>query len=209
MENKPNNRNKRLLSIAAIAAVLLFAGLLFFTPDFNCGWKKNVYTKKTDTTRILVYDSVEVRYTTPSSHPNAPKLVYVDSTRIDTVYIRDTAQLVRDWQTNAYYYRQELRDSLYSLIVQDTIYQNKITWRDFAIKRIKPLEQMIITNTITEQAEPQRAFYIHAQAHLGASVGFSPGIIYQSKKQTLYSLHTNIMQQPSISIGVGVKLGKK
>ncbi len=116
----------------------------------------------------------------------------------DTIPV-DTGAILRSYFT-AYYQEQVLRDSLLEATISDSLYQNRVLWRGFSYKILRPL-------TITEKkTEPPK----RVQAFLGAELsagkngaGISPVFLITDRQQRAYTLRTNLFEpQPNIALGI-------
>lgn len=122
---------------------ILFIALAFFASGFwVCGKIHKPKPKVTDT--VTIYQEVPVyheRYTPVVKTKLIP--------RIDTIIIRDTVQILTNYYT-ANVYADTLTDSLFTILLIDTIRENQIISRHYsgAVRQ----KETIINNTITPKA---------------------------------------------------------
>jgi hypothetical protein len=123
---------------------------------------------------------------------------------LDTIPI-DTGAILRSYFT-AYYQEQVLRDSLLEAVISDSLYQNRVIWRGFAYKILRPL-------TITEKrTEPPARLQAYLGAELSAGkngAGISPVLLVTDRQNRAYTLRTSLLDpQPNIALGIHFNLIK-
>lgn len=131
------------------------------------------------------------------------KVIY----KIDTLEKVDTALVLGDYFSK-YYYSDTLQKDSLTLIINDTINQNKIFSREVNYKLKYP------TVTITKEIYPKKR-----QLYLGGNlVGnkegiyyLGPGLIYKDKQDKIYNLGVGFDGggKTTFNLGVYWKLGKK
>jgi hypothetical protein len=94
--------------------------------------------------------------------------------------------------------------SLGTITVTDIVWQNKLYGKRKYIYDYKIPE---VTNTITieKETEPRRQLYYGGSLFVNqrAINSISPGILYKTKKDQIYTLNTNIDFNGNIIVGAG------
>lgn len=102
--------------------------------------------------------------------------------KIDTIHI-DTITILNDYYAKCVYNDSiNFSDSLGYVIINDTITQNKIVFRNV----LPRLNQKIVQNTITIEKAPKNTFY------LGLNTGYIQGLNEMTCGLNLYWNHKNI-----------------
>lgn len=182
--------NKVLRSISLVTGFI--SGLLLMSKWDACN------APKIKTVVQTVYDS-SVKYITAP----VEKLIIRDSIFYPVPFLVqvDTAMILQQYFT-AYYQQQILRDSLLQACISDSIYQNRIIWRGFSYKILRP---QTVTHNIIQSAQPRTHLYIGAELSTAGAV--SPSIIIDDKHARLYSIRTNLFErQPNLALGIHFKL---
>lgn len=134
--------------------------------------------QKTDTAR-----SAETSIKFDSSEKNIePKPIRIhDSIFVPTTQNIDTAEIIRRYLT-AYFYVDSCRTADLSLVVSDSLFNNRITFRNYRYKILRPDSIITITTTITNTLAPNY-FYLGAGIiSLGTQMGVSGKVLYTKSK---------------------------
>jgi hypothetical protein len=184
--------NERLIRAISIMAGFI-TGLLLMSKWQAC--HKPALPKETMVIHT-VYDSV------PKYITARPEYITIrDSVAYpipDTIPV-DTGAILRSLFT-AYYQEQVLRDSSLEATISDSLYQNRVLWRGFSYKILRPL-------TITEKktAPPARLrVFLGAELSAGKNgAGISPVLLVTDKQNKAYTLRNSLFEpQPNIALGI-------
>ena len=172
----------------------------------NCSGTKSINVNEPRIERDTVVEYITVTKTTPVY---VPKIKYINKINVDTFLVYnpiDTASILADYYSEAYYDDEQNLDSLY-LTILDTISQNRIIGRQ--IKYTLKYPQSIITEKIYIN---QREFYVGlGGAGTFTQLNYFGGeMLYKNKKKQAYGLGVGLNQNlvPIVSARMYWKIGK-
>lgn len=166
---------------------------------------------KTDTVRVVVYDSATVKTVVKSKAKKVKKAVIrkILTTQIDTIHCDTLRLITRELITLAdtSFYSDTLRnDTSYHIVIQDTIVGHRLGL-GVEFKNLRPLVQETITRTVVKKKQwviygcvqiPISKNYISAipTVNITTPVGFSFGYGYEPRRnehipQIGYSIRFN------------------
>jgi len=128
---------------------------------------------------------------------------YHPSDNIDTCKVRFD-KLLKDMLTKRVYADTLKLDSLGTIVINDTVFMNKLGKRTKIYDYKIPL--VTKTVTITKHAEPRRQLYIGGNI-FGNNANIemvTPGILYKSKKDNIYQVNLGVKFDGTISYGLGM-----
>lgn len=174
------NSNKLFIAISVVLFLLLtFWAYCFFTSKINnskSGVAKTTVQK--DSVITLRYDSAAITFNDGNLSHKTETIFYPKYKNI----IVDTGAIINNWlscNTSVYNY---WKDSLYNLVITDSICRGKLLKRDIAFKSLKPDSIITYTTTITNyEALPQKGkLYLGNQSTRNNIL--TPSIMYSNKR---------------------------
>lgn len=166
----------------------------------------NKPTVKIDTQYIpfdrIVKKDVPIYITIPGKIPSG----LISSKNCDTIKTQYNV-LVNDYvKSNIYKDTLDLKEYGY-IEITDTVQYNKLGKRNYNQK----LKMPVITKTITEPSLKKFKMYIGANIGVYDKLGIYPGLIFQTKKDHIYTINTgiDIYGNPNISAGTYWKISFK
>jgi hypothetical protein len=124
-----------------------------------------------------------------------PKFIYCDTGSVKWLSKPiDTASILSDYFSRILYIDTLQNDSNAFVVIVDTISRNRIVYRQ---KNITLFPRQITKTELIKAANiPSRQLFIGAQVNNASnSYGFSPTILYQSKKETTLSFSYDIFNK--------------
>lgn len=174
-------------------------GNSFVTCKFTGKLPVNIFSDTAQTKEILlVYDSTE------KVLPSKP-IYILDSVFVPIAFVVDTAEVIRRYLTD-YFYQDSFRNNEISLVVSDSLYNNKLTWRDYRYKILRPDSLITIETIITNTLEPNHFYWGAGIVSIGTQVGLMPKILF-TKKQYAFDFGSIInLPQPNFGISIFYKI---
>ena len=170
------------LIILALVALLIIQN--------QCQHPKQDNQPVSDTIMItsIIFDTITIHDTAYQ-----PKYIYKDTGTTKIIY--DTVLILKDYFTKYFYSDTILNDTSAQIIINDTIYKNRIISRLPKVKLYHP----VITNTIlTSERHPERSRRVSAGFTIGGNLNqfnFGPALLLQTKKKTSYSLSYDLINK--------------
>ncbi len=193
-----------------ITAILIGILILIILLQRSCGGttivdNKPTVTVKTDTIWKTKHDTVtntvkeiKIIHGTVPADPQ-----FHSSNDIDTCKARFN-NLLTEYLTTRVYADTLKLDSLGTIIINDTVFMNKLGKRTKIYDYKIPL--VTKTVTITKQADPKRQLYIGGNL-FGDKTKLqllTPGILYKTKKDHIYQINVGINFDGTITYGAGI-----
>jgi hypothetical protein len=141
----------------------------------------------------------------PGKKPK-PEIIYQDGPPTYIMKDVDTAAILQDYFAKVYY-RDSLQTQYGTIIVEDTISQNRIQARRWQTNFIIP----VVTKTITLAEKKRNQLYAGFSGLFGqTSIGAEINLSLKNKKDQVYEVGTGLFgQQPYIRLGTKFKLSIK
>lgn len=156
---------------------------------------------------VIVHDTIpgdSVPYPIYNDKP-VPVFVY----KTDTVPANvDTAAILKDYFAIVYYSDTLQNDTSYHLVINDTIHQNRIAFRQVLFQNLRPTAIHTTHVDTTIYPNTTKLFATISVAGSKSSLdAFTPGVTLITKGDNMYSIGTNILQQqPNINATIGFKI---
>jgi hypothetical protein len=118
----------------------------------------------------------------------------------------DTAEVIRAYFT-AHYYEEMIEDTNLIVMIQDSVFNNNITWRNFSYRLLRPTA--IHNTTISKQPEVRNMYYLGVGTSVGVPGGspaLGPELLFLTKNKTAY--RAAYLFPGTISASVYFKIGK-
>jgi hypothetical protein len=120
----------------------------------------------------------------------------------------DTAAILNNYFALVYYSDTLVNDTSYRLIINDTIHQNRIAFRQVFFQNLRPTA---INTTHIDTFISQNTTKLFATLSVAGSNSsldaFTPGLTLITKGDNMYGIGTNILQQqPNINATIGFKI---
>lgn len=196
MSNNVTKSVWRLSFEIAITAIILYA----------VNTVGNIFLPKKVNNVVIQYDSTSIANTTSIGDTSN---IAVKITGLDTVYVpkyttfhhwdtvpatpADTQAIIKKWLSTATYQTQEIHDSELYIRIEDTIYQNTITWRKVDRRILRPT----VIQNITQHPEPAVKILVGGQLALNPhALGLIPSLLVVDRKCRAFSLGIDAMPQP-------------
>lgn len=204
-----NSSKNRLITIIGILIVLLFIQ----------GWyyKSSIPTQTVVTKIETKYDTItttSVEYVPQIVNKIIPEPYYIEVLVTDTVLVDvqvDTAQILQEYFTQNIYIDTLSLDTLGSIVVTDTISQNKIQSRQFTSDITVPVKTVNTTTIVND-----KGFYVGAGLGINNQMlhSVSGEFLYKTKRNMIYGIgfglgRDNLLLSPAISGRVYWEIGKK
>lgn len=145
--------------LKTLKTAVVFTTVLFYLSLFN-DIKKHLKTKSTKTDTVYIYKEIPIY---------KEKYIPVEKTRyvpdLDTIVIKDTVEIVRDYYT-AKTYTDTIKDSLFNVIIFDSISKNTILARRYS-GSVRSTEK-VVAKTIKND---KRVFAV------GGGINYQNGVI--------------------------------
>lgn len=148
--------------------------------------EKQPYAIKKDTTIVYLSDT--------TTHHHSTNNVYSTNVYSTLPYMVDTQKIIAMYFTK-YFLTDTLQDSLVKIIVNDTLHNNKISFRKYHYNLLKPYQKIVTINEVQTFTKSVNGFYI------GSSFGFSS----QQKKIVGAGIACNYVTK-RLNYGVGYDL---
>ena len=132
-------------------------------------------------------------------HINKPE--YTPGETIDTCKTR-FQNLLKEHLVRRVYSDTITLDSLGTIVIQDTVWINKLYGKRMLIKDYKI---PFVTKTITKPAEPKRQLYFGGNifGNTNSLQGITPGLLYKNKKDQIYQANLGLNFDGTITYGFG------
>jgi hypothetical protein len=159
-------------------------------------------TVVTDTIWKTTHDTVFKKATVIKKeyvHINKPE--YTSGETIDTCKAR-FQNLLNEHLVRRVYSDTITLDSLGTIVVQDTVWINKLYGKRMFIKDYKI---PFVTKTITKPAEPKRQLYFGGNifGNTNSLQSITPGLLYKNKKDQIYQANLGLNFDGTITYGFG------
>jgi hypothetical protein len=149
------------------------------------------------TTKDTVFKTVNI---VKKQYIPVDKKEYKPGESIDTCKTRFNS-LLKDHLARTIYSDTLQLDSLGTIVVRDTVWQNKLYGKR---KYIKDYKIPFVTKTITKREEPRKQVYIGGNAFIGNQGLLTPGLIYKDRKDRVYQANLGVGFDGSINYGFGM-----
>lgn len=158
---------------------------------------------KTDTIYKHVYDTITKEVTVYKKqyvHINKPE--YYPGETIDTCKAR-FQNLLKEHLVRTIYSDTIKLDSIGTLVIQDTVWINKLYGKR---KVISDYKIPTVIKTITKKEDPKRKLYIGGNlfGDKNALQLITPGLIYKDKKDKIYQANLGVNFDGSLTYGFGM-----
>lgn len=167
----PNNIYK----VFSIVAALLICVLLYD----KCNTNNNVKYETKDSIVVITVDSIVNNFDTIYKPKYVSKTVdrFIHDTIIANV---DTASILRDYFAK-YYYSDTINDSLYKIVINDTLSQNKISFRNVNIEFI---ERSFKEKTIIRTTPIKNKLYVYGGVFINTNFNIDSHITFNFKRHS-------------------------
>jgi hypothetical protein len=149
------------------------------------------------TTKDTVFKTVNI---VKKQYIPVDKKEYKPGESIDTCKTRFNS-LLKDHLVRTIYSDTLQLDSLGTIVVKDTVWQNKLYGKR---EYIKDYKIPFVTKTITKREEPRKQVYIGGNAFIGNRGLLTPGLIYKDRKDRVYQANLGVGFDGSINYGFGM-----
>jgi hypothetical protein len=161
----------------------------------------NKITVKTDTVWKVTKDTVfKTVNAVKTEYISIDKEEYKPGESIDTCKTRFN-NLLKEHLVRTVYSDTLKLDSLGTIVIQDTVWLNKLYGKR---EYIKDYKIPFVTKTITKKEDPRRQMYIGGNAFIGGSGLLTPGLIYKDRKDRVYQANVGVGFDGSINYGFGM-----
>ena len=183
--------------IASLVAIII----LQRSCNNNMDIDDNKITVKTDTVWKVTKDTVfKTVNAVKTEYISIDKEEYKPGESIDTCKTRFN-NLLKEHLVRTVYSDTLKLDSLGTVVIQDTVWLNKLYGKR---EYIKDYKIPFVTKTITKKEDPRRQMYIGGNAFIGGSGLLTPGLIYKDKKDRVYQANVGVGFDGSINYGFGM-----
>jgi hypothetical protein len=183
--------------IASLVAIII----LQRSCNNNMDIDDNKITVKTDTVWKVTKDTVfKTVNAVKTEYISIDKEEYKPGESIDTCKTRFN-NLLKEHLVRTVYSDTLKLDSLGTVVIQDTVWLNKLYGKR---EYIKDYKIPFVTKTITKKEDPRRQMYIGGNAFIGGSGLLTPGLIYKDRKDRVYQANVGIGFDGSINYGFGM-----
>ena len=183
--------------IASLVAIIILQRSCNNNIDIN----DDKITVKTDTVWKVTKDTVfKTVNAVKTKYIYIDKEAYKSGESIDTCKTRFN-NLLKAHLTKTVYSDTLKLDSLGTVVIQDTVWLNKLYGKR---EYIKDYKIPFVTKTITKKEDPRRQMYIGGNAFIGRSGLLTPGLIYKDRKDRVYQANIGLGIDGSINYGFGM-----
>lgn len=183
--------------IASLVAIII----LQRSCNNNMDIDDNKITVKTDTVWKVTKDTVfKTVNAVKTEYISIDKEEYKPGESIDTCKTRFN-NLLKEHLVRTVYSDTLKLDSLGTIVIQDTVWLNKLYGKR---EYIKDYKIPFVTKTITKKEDPRRQMYIGGNAFIGGSGLLTPGLIYKDRKDRVYQANVGVGFDGSINYGFGM-----
>ena len=183
--------------IASLVAIII----LQRSCNNNMDIDDNKITVKTDTVWKVTKDTVfKTVNAVKTEYISIDKAEYKPGESIDTCKTRFN-NLLKEHLVRTVYSDTLKLDSLGTIVIQDTVWLNKLYGKR---EYIKDYKIPFVTKTITKKEDPRRQMYIGGNAFIGGSGLLTPGLIYKDRKDRVYQANVGVGFDGSINYGFGM-----
>jgi len=183
--------------IASLVAIII----LQRSCNNNMDIDDNKITVKTDTVWKVTKDTVfKTVNAVKTEYISIDKEEYKPGESIDTCKTRFN-NLLKEHLVRTVYSDTLKLDSLGTVVIQDTVWLNKLYGKR---EYIKDYKIPFVTKTITKKEDPRRQMYIGGNAFIGGSGLLTPGLIYKDRKDRVYQANIGLVIDGSINYGFGM-----
>ena len=183
--------------IAGLVAIII----LQRSCNNNIGINNDKITVKTDTVWKVTKDTVfKTVNAVKTEYISIDKEEYKSGGSIDTCKTRFN-NLLKEHLVRTVYSDTLKLDSLGTIVIQDTVWLNKLYGKR---EYIKDYKIPFVTKTITKKEDPRRQMYIGGNAFIGESGLLTPGLIYKDRKDRVYQANVGLGIDGSINYGFGM-----
>ncbi len=158
--------------------------------------------QKTDTARFI---QTKIKFDSTEKIISAGPIRIHDSIFVPTNLVVDTGEIIRRYLT-AYFYVDSCRTSELSLIVSDTLFNNRITYRNYRYKILRPDSVITITTTITNTLDPHHIYLGGGLISSPGGIGIMPKLLYTKNKFAYDAGSVISWPQPNFYIGIYYKI---
>ena len=134
-------------------------------------------------TQVILKPSDTI-FTTVSTQ--VPKYIYRDTGSLKIAHSIDTVEVVRDYLSK-YYYSDTIKGQDAEIVINDTIFKNKISYRQVAVKNLRETKLIDIK---------KRKLYLGLK--LGGNTNqFTalPSVMYQNRKEHIYTYSYDVVNE--------------
>jgi hypothetical protein len=161
----------------------------------------NKITVKTDTVWKVTKDTVfKTVNAVKTEYISIDKEEYKPGESIDTCKTRFN-NLLKEHLVRTVYSDTLKLDSLGTVVIQDTVWLNKLYGKR---EYIKDYKIPFVTKTIIKKEDPRRQMYIGGNGFIGGSGLLTPGLIYKDRKDRVYQANVSVGFDGSINYGFGM-----
>ena len=183
--------------IASLVAIII----LQRSCNNNMDIDDNKITVKTDTVWKVTKDTVfKTVNAVKTEYISIDKEEYKPGESIDTCKTRFN-NLLKEHLVRTVYSDTLKLDSLGTVVIQDTVWLNKLYGKR---EYIKDYKIPFVTKTITKKEDPRRQMYIGGNSFIGGSGLLTPGLIYKDRKDRVYQANVGVGFDGSINYGFGM-----
>ena len=159
---------------------------------------------KTDTVWKIKHDTVLKKVIVIKKEfvkPEGPE--YEPGNNIDTCSVK-FAELLHKYSIRTVYSDTIKIDSIGTIVVKDTVWLNKLHGDRTYVKDYK-IPFVTKTVTITQKEQPKGKLFVGLNAAVNSNTvtPFSPGLIYQNKKDQLYQFTIGVDFSGNVTYGIG------
>ena len=183
--------------IASLVAIII----LQRSCNNNMDIDDNKITVKTDTVWKVTKDTVfKIVNAVKTEYISIDKEEYKPGESIDTCKTRFN-NLLKEHLVRTVYSDTLKLDSLGTVVIQDTVWLNKLYGKR---EYIKDYKIPFVTKTITKKEDPRRQMYIGGNSFIGGTGLLTPGLIYKDRKDRVYQANVGLGFDGSINYGFGM-----
>ena len=183
--------------IASLVAIIILQRSCNNNIDIN----DDKITVKTDTVWKVTKDTVfKTVNAVKTEYIYIDKEEYKPGESIDTCKTRFNS-LLKEHLVRTVYSDTLKLDSLGTVVIQDTVWLNKLYGKR---EYIKDYKIPFVTKTITKKEDPRRQMYIGGNTFIGGSGLLTPGLIYKDRKDRVYQANIGLGIDGSINYGFGM-----
>jgi hypothetical protein len=183
--------------IASLIAIIILQRSCNNNTDID----DNKITVKTDTVWKVTKDTVfKTVNAVKTEYISIDKEEYKPGESIDTCKARFN-NLLKEHLVRTVYSDTLKLDSLGTVVIQDTVWLNKLYGKR---EYIKDYKIPFVTKTITKKEDPRRQMYIGGNSFIGGAGLLTPGLIYKDRKDRVYQANVGLGFDGSINYGFGM-----